>query len=151
MLVFGKNDSRRLSNFLQSHIFWKFDRIFRTCNEITYRNIWFAKVIIILIMMTQVLFSDIFFSKKTRLLIPLRIDFSNFHDFWRFYFRFSLGKLPSITIFMSMRCSLEYNMLNHIVSCHYKNHTEIYRSNGNKQSIWYKICDNTVATTYMFC
>ena len=28
--VFGENDSRRLSNFLQTHIFWKFDHISRT-------------------------------------------------------------------------------------------------------------------------
>ena len=32
----------------------------------------------------------------------------------------------------------------------YKNHTEIYRSNVNKIPIWYKTCDDTVATTYMF-
>ena len=70
MSVFGKSDSRRLSNFLQTHIFRKFDHISRTYNQISYRNIWFAKVIIINIMMTQVLFS-IFFSKKTRTLMPL--------------------------------------------------------------------------------
>ena len=32
----------------------------------------------------------------------------------------------------------------------YKNHTEIYRSNVNKRPIWYKICDETVATMSMF-
>ena len=32
----------------------------------------------------------------------------------------------------------------------YKNHAEIYRSNVNKRPIWYKTCDDTVATTYMF-
>ena len=31
----------------------------------------------------------------------------------------------------------------------YKNHTEIYHSNVNKRPIWYKTCDDTVATTYM--
>ena len=70
--VFGENDSRRLSSFLQTHIFWKFDHISRTYNQINYRNIWFAKVTIILIMMAQVLFS-IFFPKKTRTLMPLRV------------------------------------------------------------------------------
>ena len=63
--VFGENDSRRLSNFLQTHIFWKFDHISRTYNQINYRNIWFAKVAIILIMMHvkyKCLF-DIFFEK----------------------------------------------------------------------------------------
>ena len=29
----------------------------------------------------------------------------------------------------------------------YKDHTEIYRSNVNKRRIWYKTCDDTVATT----
>ena len=28
----------------------------------------------------------------------------------------------------------------------YKNHTKIYGSNVNKRPIWYKICDDTVAT-----
>ena len=32
----------------------------------------------------------------------------------------------------------------------YKNHTEIYCSNLNKSSIWYKTRDDTIATTYMF-
>ena len=64
MSVFGENDSRCLSNFLQTHIFWNFDHISRTYNQINYRNIWFAKVIIILIMTAQVLFFDVFFSEK---------------------------------------------------------------------------------------
>ena len=61
--VFGENDSHRLSNFLQTHIFWNFDHISRIYNQINYRNIWFPKVIIILIMTAQVLFS-MFFSQK---------------------------------------------------------------------------------------
>ena len=65
--VFGENDSRRLSNYLQTHNFWKFDHIFRTCNETNYRNIWFAKVTIILIMMVQVLFFNIFSVKYPHL------------------------------------------------------------------------------------
>ena len=65
--VFGENDSRRLSNYLQTHNFWKFDHISRTCNEINYRNIWFAKVTIILIMMVQVLFFNIFSVKYPHL------------------------------------------------------------------------------------
>ena len=36
------------------------------------------------------------------------------------------------------------------IAVRYKNRTEIYRSNENKISIWYKTCDDTVATTYMF-
>ena len=64
---------------------------------------------------------------------------------------------------MTVKCSHEYNMMNHIKSCscvstvesvltpvRYKNDTEIYRSNVNKRPIWYKTCDDTVATTYMF-
>ena len=65
MSGFGKNDSRRLSNFLQTHIFGKFNHISRTYDQISYRNIWFAKVIIILIMMTQAIFLNIFFEKDT--------------------------------------------------------------------------------------
>ena len=71
--VFGENDSRRLSNFLQTHIFWKFDHISRTYNQINYRNIWFPKVIIILIMTAQVLFSMLF-PKKARTLMLLSIQ-----------------------------------------------------------------------------
>ena len=67
MSLFVKNDSRRLSHFLQTHIFWKFDHISRTYNQINYRKTWFGKVIIILIMMTQVLFLDIFFEKDPHL------------------------------------------------------------------------------------
>ena len=58
--AFGKNDSCHSSNFLQMHIFWNFDHISRICNQINYRNIWFPKVIIILIMMAQVLFFNPF-------------------------------------------------------------------------------------------
>ena len=61
-----------------------------------------------------------------------------------------------------MKCSHEYNMLNHIVSCHYvlplnvltpvryKNYTKIYRFNVNQRPIWYKTCDDAVATTNIF-
>ena len=63
MSVLSENDSCRLSKFLQTHIFWNFDDISRIYNQINYRNTWFLKVIIILIMMTQVLFS-MFFSEK---------------------------------------------------------------------------------------
>ena len=69
--VFGENDSCCLSNFLQTHIFWNFDHISRTHNQINYRDIWFAKVTIILIMIVHVLFFYIFW-KKTRTLMPLR-------------------------------------------------------------------------------
>ena len=43
--VFGEKDSHRLSNFLQPHIFWNFDHIFRMYNKINYMSIWFLKVI----------------------------------------------------------------------------------------------------------
>ena len=60
-----------------------------------------------------------------------------------------------------MKCSHQYNMSLRIVSVRitvenvltpvrYKSHTEIYRSNVNKRPIWYKTCDDTVATMYMF-
>ena len=68
--IFSENDPHRLSNFLQTHTFWKFYHISRTYHKINYKNIWFAKVTIILITMAQVLFS-IFFSKKIRTLMPL--------------------------------------------------------------------------------
>ena len=43
--VFGEKDSHRLCNFLQPHIFWNFDNIFRIYNKINYKSIWFLKVI----------------------------------------------------------------------------------------------------------
>ena len=67
--TFGESDSRRLSNFLQTHIFWNFNDISIIYNQINYRNIWFPKVIMILIMTAQVL--SMFFQKKTCTLIPL--------------------------------------------------------------------------------
>ena len=70
MSIFGKNDSHRLSNFLKTHIFWNFNHISRIYNQINYMNIWFPKVITILIMTAQVLFS-MFFPKTTRTLMPL--------------------------------------------------------------------------------
>ena len=68
--VFGKNGSRRVSNFLQTHNFWKFDHIFRTYNQNNYKKIWFTKVTIIFIMMAQELFPT-FFWKMTRTWMPL--------------------------------------------------------------------------------
>ena len=69
--TFGESNSRRLSNFLETHIFWKFDHISGTYNQINYRNIWFAKVTIIRITIAQVLFLDVFSPKKTRTLMSL--------------------------------------------------------------------------------
>ena len=61
--VFGENDSCRLSNFLQTRIFWNFDHISRIYNQINYRNIWFPKVIIILSWRHKCFFLT-FFSEK---------------------------------------------------------------------------------------
>ena len=55
-------------------IFFKTFIIFLTYNQINNSNIWFAKVTIILIPIVQVLFS-VFFSKKTRTLMPLSFCF----------------------------------------------------------------------------
>ena len=58
MSVFGEKGSHSLSNFLQIHFFLNFvnfDHIFTTYNQINDRNIWFAKVTIIIIMVAQVL------------------------------------------------------------------------------------------------
>ena len=65
--VFGEKDSRRLSNFLQTHIFWNFDHISRICNQINYRNIWFPRLIIILLITAQVLFFNVFSEKDPHL------------------------------------------------------------------------------------
>ena len=70
MSVFGENDSRCLSKFLKTHTFWKFDHTSRTYNQINYRNIWFAKVIVIRLMTVQKLFL-MPFPKKTHTLMPL--------------------------------------------------------------------------------
>ena len=43
--------------------FWNFDHISRMCNQINYRNNWFPKVIIILIMTARVLFFNVFSEK----------------------------------------------------------------------------------------
>ena len=67
MSVFSGSDSRRLSNFLQTHIFWKLNHISRTYNQSNYSNIWFTKVTIFLIMVAQVLFLPIFFEKDPHL------------------------------------------------------------------------------------
>ena len=65
--VFGENNTSRLSNFLQTHIFWKFDHICRICNQVNYRNIWLTRAAKILVMMAQVLFSNIFSEKDSYL------------------------------------------------------------------------------------
>ena len=148
MSVFGENDSHRLSNFLQTHIFWNFDHISRIYNQTNYRynkislsrheqacsvrlrfeiylshhwawwwekyhskrslikhtcpwrdkpivlwtltsknvftynyrNIWFPKVIIILITTAQVFFFSMLFPKKTRTLMPLRAQLYKFYN-----------------------------------------------------------------------
>ena len=69
--IFSENYSRCLSNFLQTHIFWNFGHVSRICYIIDYRNIWFAKVIIILIMTAQVLSRCFFPPTKTSILMPL--------------------------------------------------------------------------------
>ena len=60
-----------ISDFLQTLVFFEtFNHIFRTYNQINYRNIWFPKVILIFIRMSQAFFNV--FSKKTRSLMSLR-------------------------------------------------------------------------------
>ena len=61
--VFGKKNSPGLSTFLQKHIFRMSDHISKTDNQINHGNISFPKVIIILIITTQMLF-PMFFPKK---------------------------------------------------------------------------------------
>ena len=53
--------------FLQVHIFWNFDHISRIDNQINYRNIWFPKLILNLIMTAQVLFFNDFSEKDPHL------------------------------------------------------------------------------------
>ena len=65
--VFVESDSLRLSIILQIHIFLKFDHISRICNQINYSNIWFPKVITVLIMTVQVLFFNVFSKKDLHL------------------------------------------------------------------------------------
>ena len=59
--VFDESDSRRLSNFLQTHIFWNLAHISRIYNQINYRNIWFPKVT------EQGLFFNVFSEKDQHL------------------------------------------------------------------------------------
>ena len=79
--VFGENGSRRLSIFLQTHIFRNFVHISRINNQINYRNIWFPKVIKILIMTTQMLFFNVFFSEKDPLLNTAEIRKLKIHAY----------------------------------------------------------------------
>ena len=67
MSVFGENDSTHWSIFFQTHIFWNFDHISRIYDQINYRNIWFLKVIMVLIMTAQVLFFNDFSKKDPHL------------------------------------------------------------------------------------
>ena len=84
LLVFGESDSRGLSNFLQTHIFFNFDHISRIYNQINYRNVRFPKVIIIIIMTAQVLFSMFFSEQELHLnaveqhLVNFRLPVTNF-------------------------------------------------------------------------
>ena len=72
---------------MQTHISWNFDHISRTYNQINYSNIWFAKVIIILIKRVQV-FSSMFFSKKPRTWMSLSLNLT-LHKKWSFPLRVS--------------------------------------------------------------
>ena len=65
MLAFRESSSHGLSIFLQTHSFWNFDHISRSCNQINYKNILFP--IMIFIMTPQVLFFGIFSEKDTHL------------------------------------------------------------------------------------
>ena len=71
---FGENDTCRLSNFWQTHIFWNFDHISGIYNQVNSRNIWLPKLIIILIMTARVLFFNVFFPKKTRTLNAVEFE-----------------------------------------------------------------------------
>ena len=73
MSVLCENESHHLSNFLQTHIFWNFDHISRIYNQTNYRNNWFPNVIIILIMIAQALFFNVFSKKDLHLIMPLRV------------------------------------------------------------------------------
>ena len=79
--IFGENDSRHLSNFLQTHIFSNFDHISRIYNQINYRNVCFPKVIIILIVTAQMLLFNVFSLKDPHL---------NAVEFSRYTLRISL-------------------------------------------------------------
>ena len=81
LMILGENDSRRWSNFLQTHIFWNFGHISRIYNQINYSSIWFLKVIMILVMTTQVLFFNDF-SEKDQNLNAVQYIFR--HIFWKF-------------------------------------------------------------------
>ena len=65
--VFGENDSHRFFYFFANSYFWIFNHISRIYNQINYRNIWFPKVMVILIMTAQVLFFNVFSEKDPHL------------------------------------------------------------------------------------
>ena len=75
--------------------------------------------------------------------------------FGDFILDFAFGKLPSVMIFMTIKCSypivsLRITIESVLTPVQYKNHTEICRSNVKERPLCYKTCDNTVATTNMF-
>ena len=78
---FDGNDSCRLSNYLQTHIFWYFDHISRTYTQIKYKNVWFEKLIIILIRTIEVLIFHMCYVKSPCLnaigLLTLFLGFSD--------------------------------------------------------------------------
>ena len=85
--VFGEKDSRCWSNFLQTHFF---SRIY---NQINYSNIWFLKVIMILIMTAQVLFFNDFSERDLHLNVVEYVHNENFllvndeiicYHFWQY-------------------------------------------------------------------
>ena len=62
------------------------DHIPRTYNQISYWNIWFAKVIIILVMTTWVIFFDFCF-KKTHKWMPLSSSLTETLNMFQLFFR----------------------------------------------------------------
>ena len=91
MPVFGESNSCRLSNFLQTLIFWNFDHISRIYKQINYKDIWFPKVIINLTMTAQVLFFNVFSEKDQHL---NGIEPRYIHTWYIFFF--TLTKLSSL-------------------------------------------------------
>ena len=94
MSEFNKNDSHCWSNFLQTNIFGNFDRICRIYNQTNYKDIWFAKVITILLWRHMRLFS-MFLSKKTCTLMPLslQIIFKMERKTWKSTLKFLIALL----------------------------------------------------------
>ena len=143
--LFGENHYRRLSIFLQIHIFWNHisrtcDHISRTCNQINYRNIWFEKVTMILIMMAQALLLIFFSEKDPRLNAVEWGNFAFFDTAPRNFCRcssvkievYSVSKLPGIEVSSVRDVKLNHLRILQQINIVYKMMSQVIKNSAGR-------------------